>query len=197
MQRATRHAPHATSIVVVLFATMVLWGCRGGPPTYILTTYDFSLIQKVAVLPLQNFSGGDPKAADRVRNLVVTEILAVGVLDVIEPGEVNNVLVRQRIESISSLSAEDYKKLGVALGVEALVMGSVDTYERINVAGSFFGEVTVTLMAVDTATGRVIWSANGSGGGVGVMGRLFGVGGDTMTEASQEAVRKAVATLFE
>lgn len=163
---------------------------------YVHPKYDFSLIQKIAVLPLENLTQ-DPQAGERVRKIVVSEILAAGVLDVVEPAQVNQALGQQQIQSISSISVKQIAELGKSLGVQAFVVGSVDTYERINVGGGTFAEVAITLRALDAATGTVIWSASKSAGGAGFFGRLFGFGGDTMYEATQKAVYAAVSTLFQ
>jgi hypothetical protein len=185
----------ATCIIVLLFATMMLSACAGGPTSYVHPTYDFSLIQKVAVLPLENHAG-DPQAGEKVRKMVVSEILAGGVVDVVDPGQVNRALVQGRIENITRISAEEFKKLGESLGVQTFILGSVDTYERNNVGGSFFAEVGISLRAVDAATGSIIWSVTSREGGVSTTGRLFGFGGDTLSEATEKAVRSAVITLF-
>lgn len=183
-------------IIVAIVATMLLTSCAAGPTYYLHPTYDFSLLQKMAVLPLENHST-DIQAGEKVRKMVVSEVLAAGVVDVIDPGQVNRALGQERIQNISAISAEEFQKVGSNLGVQALIVGSVDNFERINVGGSVFAEVAITLRAIDAATGTVIWSATHKEGGVGTMGRLFGVGGDTTTEATQKVVRRAVATLFQ
>lgn len=179
-----------------LVAMALVSACAAAAVDYIHPKYDFSLVRKVAVLPLENLST-DQLAAERVRKSVVSEMLAAGVLDVIETAQVNRVLGEQQIQSVSSMSAKQIQEVAKSLGVQALVVGSVDGYDRINVGGGSFAEVAVTLRAVDAATGEIVWSTTKSGGGVGVMGRLFGFGGDSMHEATQKAVRAAVATLFQ
>lgn len=165
-------------------------------PSYVHPKYDFSLVQKVAVFPLENLSQ-EQQAGEKVRKAVVSELLAVGVLDVVEPAQVNRVLNEQQIQSVASLSGKQIQEVGKTLSAQALIVGSVDTYERINVGGGSFAEVAITLRALDAATGTVIWSTSKSAGGAGVVGRLFGFGGDTMYEATQKAVRAAVNTLFQ
>ncbi len=181
--------------LLVLFLLAALSACARTSAYYVHPTYDFSLIKKVAVLPLENLTQ-DTLAGEKVRKVVVSEILAAGVVDVIEPGQVNRALAQQGIQAPSSMSAEEFKKLGSSLGVQAFIVGSVDHYEQLNVGGVFFPEVTITLRAIDAATGTIIWSASRTGGGVGVVGRLFGLGGGTMSEVVQKTVRATVATLF-
>ena len=169
--------------------------CAAAATDYVHPKYDFSLIQKVAVLPLENLTQ-DQQAGERVRKIVVSEILAAGVLDVVEPSQVNQALGQQQIQNISGISAKQIAELGKSLGVQAFVVGSVDTYERLNVGGGTFADVAITLRALDAATGTVIWSTSKSAGGAGFFGRLFGFGGDTLYEATQKAVHEAVVTLF-
>jgi hypothetical protein len=182
--------------VYLLLMLAGLSACASKPTHYLHPTFDFSLVKKIAVIPLENLTP-EPQAGEKVRKMVVSEFLAVGVLDVIEPGQVNQALGQQGIRSVSIMSPQEFKKLGDSLGVQAIIVGSVDAFERIRVGGAEFAEVTVTLRAVDTATGAVLWSANNIGGGVNVGGRLFGLGGDTLSEAVRDAVRPAVATLFQ
>jgi hypothetical protein len=177
-----------------LFLVLALTGCAR-PQAYIHPTYDFSLVKKVAVLPLENLTA-DQQAGERVRKTVVAELLAAGVVDVIEPGQVNRALNQMNLQSVSSISAEDVKKLGAALGAQALFLGSLDVYDRISLGGGSFPEITISLRAIDPATGTIVWSATHSGGGVGIVGRLFGFGGDSMSEATQKTVRAALQTLF-
>src|SRR3990172_907036 len=172
----------------------VLAGCAA-PPYFVHPTYDFSIVKKVAVLPLENLTQ-DQLAGERVRKAVIAELLAAGVVDVIEPGQVNRALNQMNIQSVTAISVDDLKKLGASLGVQALFRGSLDVYDRISLGGGSFPEITISLRAVDPATGTIVWSATHSGGGVGIVGRLFGFGGDTMSEATQKTVRAALATPF-
>jgi polysaccharide biosynthesis protein PelC len=179
---------------VLLLVLAGLVGC-GVPQSFVHPTYDFSAVKKVAVLPLENLSQ-DQLAGERVRKALIAELLATGVVEVIEPGQVNRALNQLNLQSVSAVSIEDLKKVGESLGVQALFMGSLDVYDRINVGGGTFPDVTISLRAVDVATGTIVWSSTRNGGGVGIVGRLFGFGGDTMSEATQKTIRAALATLF-
>ena len=169
-------------------------GC-GAPQFFVHSSYDFSSVKKVAVLPLENLSQ-DQLAGERVRKALIAELLATGMVEVVEPGQVNRTLNQLNIQSVSAISLEDLKKVGSSLGVQLLFLGSLDVYDRINVGGGAFPDVTISLRAVDAATGTIVWSSTNNGGGVGIVGRLFGFGGDTMSEATQKTIRGALATLF-
>jgi hypothetical protein len=181
--------------VALLVASLALAACSTSSH-FVHSQYDFSTIKKVAVLPLENLSA-DQMAGEKVRKAVVSELLAAGVVDVVETGQVNRTLAQANIQNISTVSADELKKVGAALGTQALIVGSVDTYERLNVGGANFPEIAITLRAIDATTGSIIWSATKTGGGVGIAGRLFGVGGQTLSEATQKTVRAALTTLFQ
>lgn len=180
----------------VVLGVVVLSGCaRSQPQHFVHPTYDFSNVKKVAVLPFENLTS-EQQAGERVRKAVIAEMLAQGVVDVVEPGQVNLALNRLSIQSVTTLSTDDFKKLGDALGVQALFLGSVDVYERVSVGGGSFPEVTISLRAVDAQTGTIVWSSTNTKGGVSLAGRLFGLGGDTMSVTTQQTIRSALATLF-
>jgi hypothetical protein len=111
-------------------------GCAK-PQHFVHATYDFSVVKKVAVLPLENLTQ-DQLAGERVRKALVAELLAAGVVEVIEPGQVNRALNQANIQSVTNIGAEDFKKVGASLGVQAFFLGSLDVYDRINLGGGSF-----------------------------------------------------------
>src|SRR6266536_376520 len=112
--------------LTLMVALLALAGCAKPSGTYVHSSYDFSSMKKVAVFPFENLSQ-DQSAGEKVRKAVIAEMLAQGVVDVVEPGQVNRLLAQQNIQSVSAISIDDLKKLGTALGVQAIVLGSVDT----------------------------------------------------------------------
>ena len=180
--------------VVAVGAGLV--GCaRPAAQSFVHPRYDFGNVKKVAVWPLENLTG-DQQAGERVRKTVVAELLASGAVDVVEPGQVNLALGKAGIQSVAAVSGEDMKRIGAALGAELQILGSVDIYDRVNAPSGSYPEVTISLRAVDVESGTIVWSATRSGGGISLAGRLFGVGADTMSEATQKTVRAALSTLF-
>lgn len=182
--------------LMALAAGMAMAGCGGMvPSTYVHPRYDFSLVKKVAVLPLENLTS-DQAAGEKVRKVVITELLASGVVDAVEPGQVNKVLAVQNIQNVAALSPEDFKKVGAALGAQLLVVGSVESFDRVSVGGVQAPEVTLTLRGIDSESGTVVWAASHTQGGATLAARLFGLTGDSLSEVARKAVRETVATLF-
>ena len=191
-----RLTPHASRFPLIMVAALGLAGCGGvAPSTYVHPNYDFSNVKKVAVLPLENLTG-DQTAGEKVRKIVVTELLASGVVDVVEPGHVNKALSAQNIQNPAAMSPEEFKKLASALGVQLLIVGSVESYDRVQVGGVQAPEVTLTLRGVDAESGTVVWAASHTQGGATITARLFGLTGDSLSEVARKAAHEAVATLF-
>ena len=76
------------TIICIVVIVLAHAGCggRGAPSFYINQDVDFSFIEKVAVLPFENLSS-ERFAGDMVRQVVISELLATGLVEVSVPGE--------------------------------------------------------------------------------------------------------------
>lgn len=181
---------------LILLGLFVFSGCRsGGAPTYHMSEdIDFSYYKRIAVMPLENLTG-DKYAGEIVKQVVISEMLASGLLDVVVPGEVMNAVKDLGIKSISSLSASQIKSLGKALGVEAIIMGAVEEYGSVKMGSVSAPQVTITLMMADANTGIIVWSITKTRGGAGFMARHFGAQHETISETVLHLVRDSIGTL--
>lgn len=184
-------------LICLLFAVLMHSACRSSnPPTYhINEDVDFSFIKKVAVMPLENLTS-DKSANEIVRHLLISEMLASGLADVVVPGEVIHAVNDLGIKNISSLNKKQIVALGRTLRVQALIIGSVEQYGHVRLANVSAPEVTITLMMADTGTGNIIWSATKTSGGASFMVRHFGAKSETISEAVLATVREALETLI-
>ena len=184
----------AAFILIIIFS---VYGCGGNALLYhINEDVDFSFIKRVAVMPLENYSK-DKTAGESVRQIVISELLATGLVEVVVPGEVRKGINRLNIKSIESPNEQEIKALGKALKVEALILGSLSQYEEGKAGTTPAPEVTITLMMADTGTGNIIWSVTNTHGGASFMARHFGADTKTMSETVMAVVREAIQTLFQ
>jgi len=184
-------------LTFMVLITMILSGCRGNVPIYhVKSDVDFSFFKNVAVLPLDNLTN-DKAAGEIVKQVVVSELLASGLIDVVIPGEVMSAISELGIQNISSLNKSQIKALGKALGVEAVIMGSVQQYGEVRSGNQSASEVTITLMMAEVESGNIIWSITLTRGGLDFMARHFGAQSETMSEIVQGVVREAIQTLVE
>jgi hypothetical protein len=181
----------------VFIIVTVIFGCagRGTSSFYIRQDYDFSYIKKVAVLPLDNLTN-EKFAADAVRQVVISELLSTGLVDVTVPGEAEGAVDKIGLRYIKALNAEQIKSLGNSLKVQAVVFGAVEKFGEVRTGNISAPEVTITLMMADASSGSVIWSVTKTGGGASFMARHFGARSDTMSEAVIRVVREAIETLY-
>lgn len=187
-----------------MFAFMMLMlfiisGCRGsgGIPTYHMSQdIDFSFYKRVAVMPLDNLTN-DKYAGEIVKQVVLSELLASGLVDVVVPGDVVKAVTQLGIKSITSLNSDEIKALGKVLNVDALIIGAVEEYGEIKTGSISAPRVTVTLMMADAGSGTIVWSITKSRGGASFAARHFGASHETISETVLILVRQAIQTLFQ
>ena len=183
--------------IVLLF---VLAGCGGGTTIrYINPAANFSYIKKVAVLPFNNLSN-DKYAAERVRSVVIVDLMSRGLFDVMEQGEVTkvlNVIFREAgIEEgrAVQIDKDTLKIIGDRLGVQAVILGSVDEYATSPTQKG--GVVSISLRMIDTSSGIILWQANATESGASVWRKIVGLEEVDRSKLTRGAVRKALDTLM-
>lgn len=175
-------------------ALAVVAGCASGP-RYKDKAMDFAAVKTVAVLPLQNLSH-DTQAPDRVRSVFSNSLLATGSVYVLPQGEVMRALGKAGVATPPTPTKDDVVNLGKALAVEAVFVGTLKEYGEVRSGNTSANVISMSLEMIETTTGKVVWSASTTKGGIGVWDRLFGGGGEPMNEVTEEAVRDLVAKLF-
>jgi TolB-like protein len=179
----------------VALAALSAPGCSKKLTTFVHPTADFGLIERVAVLPLENLTTDDA-AAEKVRQLLIIELLSSGAVDVVDVGEVARGIRAAGVGNAAAPGTEDAQKLGEELQVQALLAGSVQEFARGRGSGTVATNVSLVFRLLETDTGQVIWSSSISQTGTGAMARLFGVGGDSPGERARKLIRKALRKLI-
>jgi TolB-like protein len=184
-------------ILSIPLILVICSGCagKGTPSFYINQNIDFSFIKKVAVLPLDNLTN-DRFAADSVRLVVISELLASGLVEVTVPGDAVDAIEKLRLKPGQQLSADEIKAVGKSLKVQAVILGSVNKLGEVRVGNISAPEVSITLMMADTSSGSIIWSVTKTHGGASFWARHFGARSETMSETVVRVVREALQTLY-
>jgi hypothetical protein len=185
------------TIVLILVTMFNCSGCggKGVPSFYINPDVDFSFIKKVAVLPLDNLTN-DRFASEAVRHVVISELLASGLVDVVVPGDAISAFENLRLKPGQSLNADQIKALGKALKIQAVILGAVEKYGEAKMGNISAPEVAITLIMADAGSGSIIWSASRTRGGADFWARHFGARAETMSETTLNVVREALHTLY-
>ena len=179
---------------LLLLAAALAAGCATSKTTkYIHPNMDLGALKRVAVLPFENVTP-DRAASDKVQKIFLTELLALEAFDVVEPGQVNKLMKAERIETVDSLGPADFKRIGEALKAQGVFLGTVVDYSELR-SSTPAPEVTIQLRLVETQTGVTVWSASRTRSGATASARLFGVGGQSLTEAARQLIREELSTL--
>lgn len=184
-------------LVALAAAALALCACASGmgPTRFTNPAFDFSFVERVAVVPFENLTN-DSAAGARVTRLAITELLASGAVDVVEPGEVQAALDRMGVR-ITTPSTEQVVSLGQTLGVQAVVIGSVTQSETIRSGAVGIPVVTLDVHMLETETGAAVWAATHTEKGSGVGAKLLGIGGEPISETTRRAVRRVLRTLVQ
>ena len=193
---------HPCRVVPVLLSALILLGACAGrvrTTTFLNPEFDFSYLERVAVLPFENMTS-DRQAGFRATRLMITELLASGAVDVVEPGEVRaaiNKLPSAQVGRFDLPSTEELVTLGRDLNVQAILIGSVPQAETLRTGQVTRPVVTLDVHMVEVETGATIWAATHTETGNTVGARVLGTGGSPMSEITRRCVKKLVAVLVD
>jgi TolB-like protein len=186
----TRWAAAALAAAVLLLGTR----CAGTTTKYLHPNVDLGAIRRVAVLPFENLTQ-DRTASEKVQKIFLTELLSLEAFEVVEPGQVTKELRASRIESVEALGPGDLKRIGESLKAQGIFVGAVVDYAETRSGQTPTPEVTIQLRLVETQSGVTVWSASRTRSGASASARLFGIGGQSLTEAARQLIKDELSTL--
>jgi TolB-like protein len=186
-------APPTILLVFVLAGT----GCSGVPPTtFVHPEYNFSYVERVAVVPFENLSN-DQGAGARTSRYFVSELLKTEAFEVVEPGEVSRALEKFGVVRTGDLTKQQILELGKELGVQALFLGSVGESTTIRTGTTSSNVVTLDVRLVETDSGVTVWSTTNTEGGRGFWSTLFGTGERSRSEVTRRCVQRTIEALVD
>jgi hypothetical protein len=182
-------------VLPLLLVLLSLTACGTHGETFRDDKMDFGAIQTVAVMPFVNLTR-ESTAADRVRDVFINRLLATGALYVLPVGEVARGVTRGEVTMPGVPSPEDIVKLGGILKAQAVITGTVREYGEIRSGSAMANVISLSAQMVETESGRVVWSASSTKGGITTTDRLFGGGGQPMNKITEKAVDELITKLF-
>ncbi len=185
--------------VRTLSALALVVGLAAGCATTRTTEYthpaaDLGAIKTVAVLPFTTLTQ-DRTDAEKVQKLFLVELLAKNVVEVVEPGRVAQLVASEHIESTDKLAPEELQRIGKELGADGIFLGTVIDFAQSRTGNTSAPDVTLQLRLVEVASGTTAWSSTESRSGANVRARLFGFGGDSLTQAARSLIRDQLRSL--
>jgi TolB-like protein len=181
--------------VVITFTAILLTGCASGD-VFSDSNMDFGSLRSVAVMPFDNLSSSEFAAA-RVRDVFANMLLATGAVYVLPPGEVARGLMAIGRLPPEGPSSDQIKQLAAVLKVDAVITGVVSEYGPIRSGAATANVISVNVKMIEKSSGLVVWSASSTRGGISVLDRLFGGGGEPMNTITEKAVNELLDKLFQ
>lgn len=180
---------------VTLISLLFVVGCAKTADVYRDDTMDFGSVRVVAVLPFANLTR-DNQASERVRDVFSNMLMATGAIYVVPAGEVLRGLSRAGITNAVAPSPEEIIKLGGLIKVDAVITGVIREYGEVRSGSSGANIISLSVQAIETQSGKVVWNAASTKGGIGMSERLLGGGGEPMNRITEKAVDELLDKLF-
>ena len=188
--RISRRSPKAAILLLLALAA----ACSSTTTKYVHPNADLGAIRRVAVLPFENLTQ-DRTAGEKLQKIFLTELLALEAFEVVEPGQVTRELKAMRLESLEAVGPAEIKRLGEALKADGFFFGSVVDFAETRSGATPTPQVTVQLRLVESSSGVTVWSASRTRSGATASARLFGIGGQSLTEAARDLMKDELSTL--
>lgn len=198
-------------LVALLIASfsIMLAGCKDDGPSSKVYVRQARATRplKIAVLSFTNLAPRSDEAAQVVTNAVVTYLLSTGAFDVVEPGLLDQVMSEQRIRpGPSGLDSKSIGQLRDALGIDAILTGTVEDYGEVRVGNDTYPSVSFSARLISAKDGSIVWAGMVSKTGadkvllfdfgrISSMGKLVKVAVATMAAAMKHDQARIVATL--
>jgi hypothetical protein len=182
--------------ILTCASVILLTACATTNDTYYIDpNMDFGAIKTVAVMPFTSLTR-DPVIAERVRDVFINKLLSTGAVYVLPTGEVARGVARVEIQNPTAPSGEEVVKLGGVIKAQAIVTGVVREYGEVRSGATSANIISLGLQMIETQTGKIVWTASSTKGGISLWDRLFGGGGQPMNVITEKAVNDLINKLF-
>jgi len=156
---------------------------------------DFGTVKTIAVMPFVSLTR-DSVVAERVRDVFITKLLSTGSVYVVPVGEVARGVVRVEVQNPGTPSPEEVVKLGGVIKAQAVITGTVREYGEVRSGTVSSNIISMSVQMIEAQTGKVVWTASSTKGGINIWQRLFGGGGQPMDKITAEAVNDLINALL-
>lgn len=187
-------APVRKIVVSMLF--IFLFACASAEMLFMDPNMDFGAIRTVAIMPFENLSN-EKTGADRVRDVFTNALLSTGAIYAIPPGEVARAALRAGVSDPTSPAVEEIIKLAAVAKVDAVITGVVREYGEVRSGGATSNIVSFSLKMIESNTGKIVWAASSTKGGISFKDRLLGGGGQPLNDVTEEAVNDIINKYFQ
>jgi hypothetical protein len=180
---------------VILFIAIISLTACASREVYKDPKMDFGSIYTVAVMPFTNLTR-EPLAADRVRDVFMTMLLAAGDMYVLPPGEVASGLALAGVANPAAPSNAECIKFAKLVKADAVITGVIREYGEVRSGQASANVISISIQMIEVQTGKVVLSVSTSKGGIGFTDRLLGGGGEPMNTITERAVKDVIDKIY-
>ncbi|NIP27474.1 MAG: glycine zipper 2TM domain-containing protein [Phycisphaerae bacterium] len=147
---------------VLLIASLFVVGCSKGE-SYVRVGYDFSKLNKVAVVEVAGVVEGDV-AKNQIADFLGMELLKKGYA-VVERAQVQALLDEQNFQASDLTLSDDAAKAGRILNIPVVLVANIPQYDE---------NVSMTAKMIDVQDASILWMGSGFGSTGKTMGTILG-----------------------
>ena len=137
-------------VYILLTIVLIAGGCSTGE-SYVRTGYDFSGLEKVAVINVQGPFGA--AARNQIADFYNMELLKKGYAP-IERSQIEALLEEQKFQASEATTPKGIARVGRILNVPTVMVVNIPTFKE---------EISMTAKLLDVEDGSILWMGSGSG----------------------------------
>ncbi len=188
---------HNALLPVLLAAVLISAGaCASPSEKYRDANMDMGAVYTVAVMPFVNLSR-DQLASERVRDVFTTLLLADGRIYVIPSGEIARQVSLAGITNPYAPTNDEVIKLGKMLKAQAIITGVIREYGEVRSGAATANVISLSVQLTEVDTGKIVGSVGVTKGGISMVDRLFGGGGEPMNDITAKAIKDVIKKLLD
>jgi TolB-like protein len=157
-KKFSRRKAAGGSLWRLTFATLAFSFAACGSHQYLVrSTPQGVTFNRIAVFPFENLSE-IPEASGRVTNMLVSQLNSAHIVNLVEPGEVQDFILRSRIRYASQLDLDSIRQASRQLNADGIIFGSVNEYTIITTDLGPLPAVSASLRLINADSGDIVWS---------------------------------------
>jgi len=156
---------------ILLAAVLIAAGCSTGE-SYVRTGYDFSRLEKAAVVSIEGPISGAAK--NQIADFFNMELLKKGYAP-IERSQVEALLEEQKFQTAEITSPEGIARAGRILNVPTVMVVNIP---------NFRDEISMTAKLLDVEDGSILWMGSGAGRTGSLLSTIAGAAGGAAAGAA-------------
>jgi hypothetical protein len=150
------------SVCAAVITVMLIGGCSSGE-SYAKAGYDFTKLDKVAVVDVQGDINSEP-AKNQIADFFAMELLKKGFAPV-ERAQVQTLLKEHQFQVSGLTSSEGAARAGKILNVPAILVVNIPNFGE---------EMSMTAKMINVEDGGILWMGSGSGRTGTLLSTIFG-----------------------